>query len=107
MKTTRNPTVDKEGFLKCLADWNEDVAQLLADQNSIILSEDHWEIIYLVRNFYKNYNIAPANRVLVNLVKIAYGPAKGSSIHLMQLFSGKPAKVLSKIAGLPKPNNCD
>ncbi len=99
--------VDKEGFLRNLDDWDEDVASELAALDAIILTEDHWEVIRLIREYYVRYNLAPANRVMVNAVRERYGAEKGSSIYLMKLFTGKPAKVLARISGLPKPANCD
>ncbi|MCZ6459336.1 MAG: TusE/DsrC/DsvC family sulfur relay protein, partial [Gammaproteobacteria bacterium] len=34
------------------------------------------------------------------------GAEKGTSIYLLKLFPGSPAKLLAKIAGLPRPTNC-
>ena len=99
--------VDKEGFLRELSDWNVDLAHELAKQDNIELSADHWEVINIVRAYYQQYQISPVNRVLVKIIQKQLGPEKGKSIFLMRLFSGKPAKLVSKIAGLPKPNNCD
>jgi tRNA 2-thiouridine synthesizing protein E len=98
---------DKEGFLRNLADWSESVAFDLARQENIDLTTDHWEIINLVRDYYSAHHISPATRVLVNIVRKNLGADKGRSIHLMKLFSGKPLKMVAKIAGLPKPSNCD
>ncbi|MFT7685284.1 MAG: tRNA 2-thiouridine synthesizing protein E [Candidatus Azotimanducaceae bacterium] len=99
--------VDKEGFLRDLSDWTEDLALELAKQDDIELGSDHWEVIKIVRAYYQLYQISPVNRVLVNIIKKELGPEKGKSIFLMGLFSGKPAKLVAKIAGLPKPSNCD
>ena len=99
--------VDKEGFLRDLNSWSEDVAKSLASQDDIELSSSHWQILNLVRTYYDDYQISPQMRVLVKLVREEFGPEQGSSIYLMRLFGGKPAKTISKIAGLPKPSNCD
>ena len=99
--------VDKEGFLRNLSDWSEPVAQQLANQDDIELTADHWEVINIVRAYYRDHHISPVTRVLINIIKKNLGAEKGRSIYLMQLFCGKPAKLVSKIAGLPKPNNCD
>lgn len=99
--------LDKEGFLRDLSDWNPDVAQVLAKNEEIKLSDSHWQIINLVRDYYQRYQISPATRVLVKITRKKLGKDKGNSIYLMQLFTGKPAKLVSKIAGLPKPANCD
>ena len=102
----RDVPVDKEGYLVSLSDWDETVATALAAQEEITLGPAHWEIINLLRVFYNRHQISPANRALVNLVKRDLGTEKGKSIYLMKLFKGSPAKLSSKIAGLPKPENC-
>jgi|TARA_B100001971_G_C18198946_1_gene543301 tRNA 2-thiouridine synthesizing protein E len=99
--------LDKEGFLREMADWSEEAAQSLAMNEGIDLTADHWEIISLVRDYYRQYQVSPPTRVLVKVVRDRLGDTKGNSIHLMQLFSGKPVKLVSKIAGLPKPSNCE
>lgn len=99
--------VDKEGFLRDLSDWRPEVAEIIARSENIELTDDHWRIIEIVRAYYDEYHLSPATRVLVRLIGERMGPDKGQSIYLMQLFSGKPAKLVSKIAGLPKPPNCD
>ena len=103
---SNNIEFDKEGFLKHLEQWNEQVAEYLASQEDIELTPAHWEIIQLLRDFYQQYELAPAMRPLVNYVKQQLGEEKGKSIYLLKLFPGSPAKIASKIAGLPKPDNC-
>jgi len=97
---------DKEGFLKNLSDWTPEAANLLAKNEGITLTKEHWEIIKLLRDFYQQFEISPAMRILVKTAKTSLGDKKGNSIHLMKLFPGSPAKLASKIAGLPKPTNC-
>ncbi len=104
--TQQNIALDSEGYLKSLVDWNEAVAEQLALLEGIKLSPAHWEILLLLREFYQRHQLSPANRALVNLVKRDLGADKGRSIYLMKLFNGSPAKLASKIAGLPKPDNC-
>lgn len=98
--------VDVEGFLRNLSDWDEDIAHALAQQEGIELTPEHWEIIHLLRDFYQQYELSPAMRILVKQTKVTLGADKGKSIYLMKLFPGSPAKIASKIAGLPKPTNC-
>ncbi|MFP6792945.1 MAG: TusE/DsrC/DsvC family sulfur relay protein [Pseudomonadales bacterium] len=45
--------------------------------------------------------------MLVKRIREDYGTDKGTSLHVMSLFTGKPTRVIAKIAGLPKPPNCD
>ena len=103
---TASIDVDKEGFLKNLSDWSADVASQIAKNEGITLSDDHWEVITILREFYLTYEISPAMRIFVKRVKEQLGDEKGNSIYLLSLFPGSPAKVASKIAGLPKPTNC-
>lgn len=97
---------DKEGFLLTLDLWSEDVANEIAKVENIELTQEHFEIIYLLRDFYQKHEVAPANRPLVKLVKTQLSTEKGNSIYLMTLFPESPAKIAAKIAGLPKPPNC-
>jgi tRNA 2-thiouridine synthesizing protein E len=97
---------DKEGYLKELSDWSENVASKIAQQENIMLTDKHWEMITLIREFHTSFEISPAMRPLVKFTAIKLGKEKGNSIYLMKLFPGSPAKLLSKIAGLPRPKNC-
>lgn len=97
---------DKEGYLQNLDDWSEVVAEAIAQQEQISLTEPHWEIIWLMRDFYQQFEVSPAMRVLVKTAGLQLGKEKGRSIYLMRLFHDSPAKLASKIAGLPKPTNC-
>jgi tRNA 2-thiouridine synthesizing protein E len=97
---------DKDGFLRKLSDWNPEAAQQIAGTESIVLTPAHWEILHLLRAYYVEYDSSPAMRPLVKYCALKLGPDKGKSIYLMSLFPGSPAKLASKIAGLPKPDNC-
>ncbi|MGM0915777.1 MAG: TusE/DsrC/DsvC family sulfur relay protein [Pseudomonadota bacterium] len=98
--------LDPEGFLVNMEDWSPEVAEQLAVEEGIVLSEEHWEVIRVLRDFYARFEQAPAMRPLVKAVGQALGPDKGRSMHLMKLFPGSPAKVGARLAGLPKPTNC-
>jgi tRNA 2-thiouridine synthesizing protein E len=97
---------DKDGYLKNLDDWSPAVAEALAVSANISLSPAHWEIIQLLRDFYQEFQLSPAMRVLVKRTAQLYGEEKGRSIYLMGLFPPSPALIASKIAGLPRPANC-
>ncbi len=95
-----------DGFLANISDWTPTVAEYLAQQQDIILTAEHWEIINLMREFYFKYNASPSIRTLVNAVKQQYGADKGNSIYLHKLFPNKAAVQANLIAGLPKPIRC-
>lgn len=100
------PMLDQDGFLCHLHEWNENVATQLAQQESLLLTTAHWEIIHLARQFYQRYEHSPEMRPLVKFVRQQLGNDKGQSIYLLSLFPGSPAKLACKIAGLPRPANC-
>ena len=97
---------DKEGYLLVLSDWNADVAHDIAAANGVRLTENHWEIIKLLREFYKKHDTSPPMRPLVRRVRETLGADKGTSLYLLRLFPGSPAKLAAKIAGLPRPTHC-
>ncbi|HEY7772439.1 MAG TPA: TusE/DsrC/DsvC family sulfur relay protein [Marinagarivorans sp.] len=100
------PALDDEGFLANLDDWSQPVAQQLAAQEGIELTEAHWEIITCLQQFYAEFELAPAMRPLTKYIALTLGKDKASSLYLLSLFPGSPAKIAAKIAGLPKPENC-
>ncbi len=97
---------DEEGYLKDISVWNEDLAQLIAKSENIDLSPEHWEVINFLREYYEEYQIAPAVRILVKEMKKRFGAEKGDQKYLYALFPYGPAKQACKIAGLPKPTGC-
>ena len=98
--------LDDEGFLIELSRWNEDTACQLARCEQIELTPEHWAIIHLTRQYYQQYKLSPAMRPLVKYLRQHLGPEQGNSLYLLRLFPDSPARRISKIAGLPKPDNC-
>ena len=97
---------DEEGYLVDLSAWNKELAELIAQDENIEMNDDAWEVVNFLRNYYEEYQIAPAVRVLTKAVKKSLGPEKGNSKSLYELFPYGPAKQACKIAGLPKPTGC-
>lgn len=96
----KNLEIDTEGFLKDYTQWNEDIAQELAQQEGIPeLTGQHWTVINFMRREYKEKGDGPSIR---RLTKESGVPTK----ELYQLFPKGPAKKAAKIAGIPKPTGC-
>ena len=91
--------VDDEGFMTEYDEWNEDIAVALATNIGIELSESHWQVIKFLREDYKEQGETPMLRRVSNVGGV---PTK----QLFQLFPKKPAKKMSYIAGVPKPQGC-
>lgn len=97
---------DEEGYLVDRNQWNEDVAKVLASTDNAELTQNHWEVLNFLREYYDEYQIAPAVRVLTKAIGKKLGADKGNSKYLYELFPYGPAKQACKYAGLPKPTGC-
>ncbi len=102
----REFAADENGFLLDHTQWTPELAQVIARTLDIELTEDHWSILNLLRSLYIDFDLAPANRALVRVVREKLGAEYGTSIYLMSLFGGSPARDAARIAGLPKPPHC-
>jgi len=91
--------VNDEGFLTDPAEWDEELADVLAAQIGITLTDEHWTVLrYLRADFAAQGETATLRRVATN----GGVPVK----QLFALFPQKPAKKMAYVAGLPKPVGC-
>ena len=97
---------DEEGYLSNLSEWTREVGIKMASSDGYELTENHWEVINFLREYYDEYQIAPAVRVLTKAIGKKLGADKGNSKYLYELFPYGPAKQACKYAGLPKPTGC-
>lgn len=97
---------DDDGYLVNMGDWSEAVADAIAHNENVQLTPAHWEIIHFLRDYYNEFQIAPAIRVMSKAVGRKLGPEKGTVDYLDGLFPGGAAKQGCKLAGLPKPTGC-
>jgi len=97
---------DEEGYLANLNEWEPAVAEAMAKEDGTALTENHWEVINFLREYYEEYQIAPAVRVLTKAIGKKLGKDKGNSKYLYELFPYGPGKQACKYAGLPKPTGC-
>ncbi len=91
--------VDQEGFMTEYDEWTEDLAQTLAANIGIELTDSHWKAIRFLREDFEAEGETPTLRRVTNVGGI---PTK----ELFELFPKKPAKKMAYIAGLPKPAGC-
>jgi tRNA 2-thiouridine synthesizing protein E len=91
--------VDQEGFLTSFDEWDEDLAQALATQIGLTLTDEHLAVIkFLRKDFQQQGETATLRRVST----VGGTPTK----RLFELFPKKPAKKMAYVAGLPKPHGC-
>lgn len=90
--------LNEEGYLINLADWNKDIAQAIAEEEGIELTDKHWEVIDFLQGQVRN-------EIALTIRKV--GKSGVVSIkEFYQLFPDGPLKKASRIAGIPKPVSC-
>jgi len=97
---------DEEGYITNLGEWTKDLAGVIATAEGIDMTEEHWAVVNFLRDYYEEYQIAPAVRVLIKAIKKQMGKEVGNNKYMYELFPYGPAKQACKIAGLPKPTGC-
>jgi tRNA 2-thiouridine synthesizing protein E len=95
----RDIHVDSEGFLTVYDEWDDDLANQLAANIGIDLTDAHWKAIRFLREDYRNQGETPTIRRVSTVGGV---PTK----ELFTLFPTKPGKKMAYIAGLPKPHGC-
>lgn len=98
--------LDARGYLTVREQWQPWVAEQMAAGDGLTLTSAHWEIIEFLRDYYAQYKMAPAMRVLVKAVAVKLGQEKAESRYLYRLFADGPAKQACRYAGLPRPVSC-
>ena len=104
--TMTMPPLDQDGHLVDHQDWSPDVAQLMAAQNGLALTEQHLIILQQVREFYQRFEHAPATRPLLRFLAKQLGDQISNAQLMADFQTGLVARTLSRLAGLPKPANC-
>jgi tRNA 2-thiouridine synthesizing protein E len=90
--------VTAEGYLTNADQWTPEVAEQIAANEGITLTEEHYKVIDYLRDAHKNG---------VNLTIRGVGKSGVVTIKdLYRLFPGAPLKKASKISGIPKPVSC-
>lgn len=90
--------LDEQGYMKDLNEWSKEVAQAIAEEESIELTEDHWPVLDYLQDQFKQ-DVALTIR---KVGKSGVVDIKG----FYALFPGGPLKKASRIAGIPKPASC-
>jgi tRNA 2-thiouridine synthesizing protein E len=92
---------DAEGYLKNLDEWTEDFARAQANEEHLKLTDEHWQVIRFLRNYYQEHGVQAQVRVMIPHFKEAWGEAKGNNHYLHELFPvGGPQKQGNRLAGL-------
>jgi len=93
--------IDEDGFIQEPEKWTEAVAEDLAkeESNAQPMGEDHWKLVNYIRNYYRDFEVAPAVRMVCKRTGLDLK-------YIYELFPKGPAAGACKVAGLPKPTGC-
>lgn len=99
--TVSLPALDEEGYLIEPNEWNEAVAEQLARTENVELTDEHWDVIRFMREYYEAHQIAPDARYAIkHLSNRLGGDARNA---LFKLFAYGYVKQACKIAGMKRP----
>jgi tRNA 2-thiouridine synthesizing protein E len=88
-----------DGHLVDASAWSRGLAEKLASQLAVPMTDAHWAVIDFARRDFEAQKAAP------NIRRITQGTGLQTK-DLYTLFPRAPARTVAKIAGLPKPAGC-
>jgi TusE/DsrC/DsvC family sulfur relay protein len=94
---------DSEGYIQNLDDWSEDFVRALAEEEGLELTDEHWDVIHFIREYYEEHNVQAQVRTMIKHFKEKWGPDKGNNRYLHDIFPmGGPQKQGNRLAGIRK-----
>jgi TusE/DsrC/DsvC family sulfur relay protein len=95
--------MDDEGYLVEPGEWSEPLAETLAQEERIGLSDAHWAVIRFMRRYYEEHHIAPDARHVMKHLAAYLGPDRADRNALFKLFPYGYVKQACRIAGMRRP----
>lgn len=96
-----SPAIDTEGYLIDPQDWDEEKAVEFARQEGITLTDEHWDALNFMREFFEEHQIAPDARYVIKHLTERFG--SGARNKLFALFPYGYVKQACRIAGMKRP----
>lgn len=98
----REVQFNKKGHLASFMDWDNDVAEALAAEEGLTLTERHWSVIDFLREYYAFHDIPPSPKVIIRALGHELCPHTNCTRRdLDRLFPNGGCKQACRIAGLP------
>ncbi|PWB46442.1 MAG: sulfur relay protein DsrC [Nitrosomonadales bacterium] len=92
---------DSEGYIRNLDEWSEDYAIALAKQEGLQLTDEHWEVIRYLRDYYQEHSVQAQVRAMIKHFAQVWGKERGNNHYLHEIFPrGGPQKQGNRLAGL-------
>ena len=99
--------LSEAGWLLNLDEWSEELAAEVAVNEKVPeLTEEHWNIINMAREYFVENGTVCEPRKFSKLMKKEYGKDKSDQKYIYSLFPTGLIKCANKIAGLPRPKGC-
>ena len=92
-----------EGFLLDPSEWNPEVAEELARREDIELTEEHWQVLKFMRDYYDEHKIAADARFVIRYLAQALGKGRQARTELYRLFPYGYMQQACKVAGMRRP----
>jgi len=104
MQTQMQYERDNEGYIVDPEDWNEAIAEELAAEESLELTEDYWPILHFMRDYWNEHKVAPDVRHVIKFLAEEQGQKKTQAKQtIFELFPYGYVKQACKIAGMQRP----
>jgi tRNA 2-thiouridine synthesizing protein E len=104
MQSNAQQLRDVDGYMVDPEDWDDGLAQALAEEEGLVLSEEYWPIVRFMREYWEQHKIAPDVRhVIKHLAEDCGYDKKLAKRHLFKLFPYGYVKQACKIAGMKRP----
>jgi tRNA 2-thiouridine synthesizing protein E len=82
--------------------WNKEQASEIAEKEEIVMTDEHWNVVYSLRKYYLHHGPAANGRELGDMLDREYADHGGRK-YLRRLFPGGPVTQGMRIAGLQVP----
>jgi tRNA 2-thiouridine synthesizing protein E len=99
----REVLTDPEGYILNMDEWSEGFALAQAAAEGLTLTQEHWDVIHFIREYYEEHNVQAQVRDMIRHFRAAWGPDHGNNHYLHDMFPmGGPQKQGNRIAGIRK-----
>ncbi|MCW8907074.1 MAG: TusE/DsrC/DsvC family sulfur relay protein [Sedimenticola sp.] len=99
----RQIATDQEGYIQDMDDWSEAFAVALAKKENLVLTEEHWEVIRFIRDYYQQHRVQAQVRDMIKHFRKTWGKERANTRYLHDIFPmGGPQKQGNRLAGIRK-----
>lgn len=90
-----------DGRLKNVHDWTPQLAEQMAKNEGLTLTDEHWNVINTLRSYYNEYNTSPIHKLLRRELSKKFGAELAKEETLTRLFPNGVQHQGTRLAGIP------